>query len=89
MTRAEVEAILGGPPGGYGTEWTDLERDPSLPPIPEDGDLWSSDDGGVIVAFDDSQRVRAHGWIRPTYGPKWSLRRWIRRVELWWRDREE
>ena len=73
MTRAEVEEILGGRSGNYCTEWTDFERDPSMPDLPEDGEMWTAGDGGVIVAFDESERVTAQGWIRPTYGAKLVL----------------
>jgi hypothetical protein len=86
MTRAEVEDLLGGPPGGYSTEFVWLERDPSLPPAPYDGDLWWGDDGGIIVQFDSSQKVVAHGWLKCTYGTKYSFRRWVWRLEEWWQE---
>jgi hypothetical protein len=89
MTRAEVEELLGGPAGGYCTEWTELELDLSLPPPPDDGEMWSADDGGIIVMFDRSGRVQAHGWVRSKYGTKWSIRRFVWRLDRWWRDVEE
>jgi hypothetical protein len=85
MSRAEVEALLGGPPGGYCTERTILIEDPSLPPPPDDGEIWAGDDGGVIVVFDAGGQVTAKGWIKSQYGTKWSLRRFAWRVEEWWR----
>ena len=40
-----------------------------MPDLPEDGEMWTAGDGGVIVAFDESGRVTAEGRIRPrTYG---------------------
>jgi hypothetical protein len=86
MSRAEVERLLGGPEASYLTEWTDFERDPSRPFQLEKGEWWLDDNGGIIVSFDSAGRVTAAGWIRPKYGPKWSLRRCCRRIELWWED---
>lgn len=90
VTRAEVEALLDGPPGDYCTEETLLIRDPSLPFGPEDeGELWMADGGGVLVAFDASQRVTSKVWLIPEYGPKWSLRRMARKIKNWWASRNE
>lgn len=53
MTRAEVEQILGGPPGHY-YRWRKFTI--SLPFIPS-GDQWIADDFAVIVAYDAANRV--------------------------------
>jgi hypothetical protein len=51
MTRAEVEHVLGGPPGDYRTR-------PSKPPLSwfAFGDEWQGDGGMVFVQFDEDGR---------------------------------
>lgn len=51
MTRAQVEAVLGGPPGNYRTwqeDWPDLTQSggPAL-----DWQSWDGDEGNVFVGF--------------------------------------
>jgi hypothetical protein len=66
MSLAEVEHILGGPPGNYGTG-------PSVPPPLPYGnrymswDEWQGDGGMVLVQFDDDGRVfdKAHFDLMP------------------------
>jgi hypothetical protein len=56
MTRAEVEQILGGPPGDYRT------RDSITPYLQlQDGswDEWQGDGGMILVEFDEGGRVRS------------------------------
>ena len=47
MTRAEVEAILGGPPGDYRTRPTQ-----TVDIWMAEGEAWFGDEGDCIVAFD-------------------------------------
>jgi hypothetical protein len=66
MTRAEVEHVLGGPPGDYRTG-------PSVPPPLPYGnrymswDEWQGDGGFVFIQFDDDGRVfdKAHFDLMP------------------------
>src|SRR4051794_12432254 len=54
MTRAEVEAILGAPPGDYAAEGTLYSPCDRLWLYEA---LWTCDDGWLGVMFDDSGRV--------------------------------
>src|SRR4051794_13564490 len=62
MTRAEAEAIFGGPPGDYSTG----RRAPGVVLIdfehPEDADVeeWAGDDGLAMLAFDRTGRLATH-----------------------------
>jgi hypothetical protein len=57
MSRAEVDAILGGPPGDYRTGPTEPGRRTvfTLGPPPE---RWLADAGVAYVSFDDAGRVQ-------------------------------
>ena len=59
MTRAEVETVLGGPPGDYYTQ--DRTRATSvLRPLGPKPPEWFYDDGYIVVYFGDDDRcVRA------------------------------
>jgi hypothetical protein len=89
MTRAEVEQLLGVPPGGYCAERTRLASDPPLAPELEGGELWVTDNGGIVVAFDDSGRAIAKGWLKPLDRTKWSPQRLVWRVREWWKELRE
>jgi hypothetical protein len=64
---------------------THLVRDPSLSSLPEEGDLWASEDGGVVVEFDSRQRVVSKAWLIAENG-KWSFQRSVHRLRKWWRN---
>jgi hypothetical protein len=87
MTRAEAEAILGGPPGDFRTE--------SVVFIEVGGgdygdgkgrrEFWGGDEGQIEVSFDEAGLVRYarmrgyHPWFRPPT-PFEQARAWLQRV---------
>jgi hypothetical protein len=86
MSRAEVEAILGGPPGDFRTENVGF-----LVSIPagdwvvsvERSESWVGDEGRIAVVFDEQGRVRGRGFGEATRPTPPSLteqaRAWLRR----------
>lgn len=61
MSQAEVEAVLGGPPGDYCTTvkvFFQVACDMSAWPEDCRRARWTSDDGGVDVGFDESGKVK-------------------------------
>ena len=79
MSRAEIEKIPGGPPGGYCTESTRMASDPPLPRA-------FGADGGVVIIFDKFWEATAQGWLKPLDGTKWSFQRLAWRLQEWWKD---
>jgi hypothetical protein len=84
MSRAEVEAVLGGPQGYY-------SADPVFscvhgpPPTLGTGDRWETwigDDGEINVVFDDKDEVRWRDFAPPTRPSSLDgwVRDWLRRV---------
>ena len=96
MSRAQVEAILGGPPRDYRNQptqmgWsTRVEVERSGPYLPDAREAdWFGDEGDVCVWFAPDGRVSCKAYIgtEPVGGPletlRWRLsRRWDR---LWGR----
>jgi hypothetical protein len=92
MSRAEVEEILGGPPGDYRTKPTNLDRDAVARAILSVffNAEWCGDEGEVWVSFGPDDKVRDMSFAEA--GPvevstlallRWRLnRRWDR---LWGR----
>jgi hypothetical protein len=69
MTRAEVEELLGGPPGEYGDpRWrTASEIDPS----DESPDVWSRDGWVIVIYFGDDGRLRSKQIHNAMEGEPW------------------
>lgn len=57
MTRAEVEALIGGPPGDYSTK-SALPAILELPPGVSRFELWFDDQGVIMVVFDEGGKAR-------------------------------
>jgi hypothetical protein len=65
MTRLEVEAILGGPPGAYtadGQDWSMGMLHGGVRHIGTKREVWVADDGGIRVDFDQQGRVDICQW---------------------------
>jgi hypothetical protein len=92
MTRAEVEALLGGPPGDYATGYTELRVLRARKGLgrggPEDTyELWLGDSGAIWVFFDTSNTVSGRlyegqvkierGWLSAFF---WQMGHYRRRV---------
>jgi hypothetical protein len=85
MTLAEVEAILGGPPGDYTTRPTISECDVGWGPGEKE---WVSDEGAISVWFDPEGRI-----LGASFSPVF-LRTdltWLERLQMWlgWREKTE
>lgn len=66
MTRAEVEATVGGPPGSYRSEFH--------PDLIEDGS-WFTDDADLYVWFgDDGRVVQTHVHVGEMQSPTYLTR---------------
>jgi hypothetical protein len=64
MTRAEVAAIMGGPPGDYHTPGRECSYDYSfLHPGNSTSEEWIGDEGLVLVAFDAEGRAVANLFV--------------------------
>jgi hypothetical protein len=90
MSRAEVESVLGGPPGSYvalpgvinGT--VDPGRITWFPP--ETAKLWTANGDGIYVSFDDGGRVDDKWWCgRRIAEPLWVDKCILRVKEAWQR----
>ncbi len=87
MSRAEVEAVLGGPPGDFATEDVSYGVTDSDLAIFTAGpyEYWAGDDGDVWVAFDEQGAVRRRAFgdaVSTPKTPPWLpyLRAWLRCV---------
>jgi hypothetical protein len=84
MSRAEVDAILGGPPGYFSTE-TVFSCVHAPPPVlvgRERWETWIGNDGEINVVFDEQDAVRWQDFappIRPS-SPAGLILAWLRRV---------
>lgn len=81
-TLAEVEAILGGPPGDYSTTPGNpgATRFRLNTRVGDRSRIWISDEGIVIVHFDEEGRYDGSTQYGPgvcTPGPLDRLRRWL------------
>src|SRR4051794_12517958 len=56
MTRADVEAVLGGPPGVYGRNRVSYCFTGSTPSA-SDSVIWFGDELAIVVQFDSEDRV--------------------------------
>jgi hypothetical protein len=86
-----VEAILGRPPGDYRTEYPLLKLAAVEPAGTEEskvweGEYWETDDGGVLIVFDDGQRVTVKAWLKPKFGARGSIEYWYWKVRDRWSD---
>jgi hypothetical protein len=85
MRQAEVEAILGGPPGDFTTEYV-VYLDPVCPYgfVDESWESWSGNEGQILVSFDKRGAVRwrqFEGAIRfPPPSLAERLRGWLQRL---------
>ena len=82
MSHAEVEAILGGPPGDFRTAFVDYWMSPRLPP-PDGGRMedWLGNGGAISVAFDEQGVVRWRGFFEAnTLSLAEWVQDWLRRV---------
>jgi hypothetical protein len=93
QTRAEVENLLGGPPGDFQVDYPLLKITAAEPAVGDDGEWfwyesesWATDNGEILVAFDSSQRVRGKLWQKPQYGTKGSIQYRFWRAKFWWDD---
>jgi hypothetical protein len=85
MTLAEVEAILGGPPGNYASNYTGLGTGYAGPGGAlivfdvQERTTWAGDDGMLTVFLDNDGRVRKTQFYevidRDTF--MGSIRRWL------------
>jgi hypothetical protein len=87
MTQAEVEAILGGPPGDYRTR-PGISMDPLVrSPSGLNEQWWRGDEGEIIVGF-DAGTVRSVSFYEtePLACGPFALAWWRlkRIVERWW-----
>ena len=79
MTRAQVEAILGGPAGDYRTPPLRPPDEALLAALPP-GERWQGDRHSVYVAFDAGGRVvRVTGFYPGLMPSTWytSLQEWV------------
>jgi hypothetical protein len=80
MSRAEVEDILGGPPGDFRTKPVEYSHTCALPLDFEcDGgrwEWWTGDDGRIELLFDRQDKMR-FGFIATGSAPP-SLAEWVR-----------
>jgi hypothetical protein len=86
MTRAEVETILGGPPGDYRTRPVDTEGfhfpTATLAGLTQMQE-WQGDEGDIVLRFDDDGRVQSAFFAEAapdTTGPVGLLRFRLNRV---------
>jgi hypothetical protein len=84
MSRAEVEAVLGGPPGDFTTEDVSYKVPDSDLAIFTVGpyEFWAGNDGDIWVAFDEQGDVRRRdfgGAVSTPKTPPWLpyLRAWL------------
>jgi hypothetical protein len=86
MSRAEVEAVLGGPPGDFATEDVSYGvTDSDLAIFKGPYEYWAGNDGDIWVAFDEQGDVRRRAFgdaVSTPKTPPWLpyLRAWLRRV---------
>jgi hypothetical protein len=88
MSQAEVEAVLGGPPGDFRTErvfYTDyFEVGFSPQDVVARRESWYGNDGQISLGFDEQGRVLRRGFADPIRSPPPTLaerlRPWLRRV---------
>jgi SmpA / OmlA family len=85
MSRAEVEDILGGPPGDFSTGGDVYSTSYSISdgPAPTRRGPWESwygNEGVIFVGFDEQGRVRERRFGSPMRPPlTYRLRAWLRR----------
>jgi hypothetical protein len=87
MSQAEVEAILGGPPGDYRTDerisyWDYFEAGLSPHDVVARRESWYGNDGQITLGFDEEGRVLRRGFASPVRSPPSSL---AQRVRDWLR----
>jgi hypothetical protein len=70
MSQAEVEALLGGPPGDYTTGPTFVLSSSYSMGEPGTILIWHDDDGLLAVGVDESRVVR---WKEFSEGARWNL----------------
>ena len=82
MSRAEVEAILGGPPGDYHTE--NIFYCSFGVTFEGRFEWWSGNEGAILIRFDEQDRVQRHVFMDAMSLPPPPLaarvRAWLRRV---------
>jgi outer membrane protein assembly factor BamE (lipoprotein component of BamABCDE complex) len=82
MSRAEVEALLGGPPGDYHTE--NIFYCSFGVTLDGQFERWSGNEGAILIRFDKQDRVQRHVFMGAMSLPPPPLaervRAWLRRV---------
>jgi len=82
MSQADVEAILGGPPGEYGPESVSVEsRSMAIPEFPKREQTWIAGYLAISVLFDADGKVLQSRESRRMIGDEtWNdkVRRWFR-----------
>jgi hypothetical protein len=80
MRLAEVEAVLGGPPGIYGTGMV-MVAGPGVMSLNARYESWWTDEGLLLVRFDQEGRSSGStfcgGVLLPSPGPFVRLRTWL------------
>jgi hypothetical protein len=79
MTRAQVESILGGPPGDYRTPPLRLPDDQMLAQLPA-GEQWQGDRYSIYITFDAQGRVEnVTGFMPGAMRESWyrALQQWL------------
>ncbi len=80
MTRAEVEAILGGPPGDYRSRQGAKAGLPRFVPTPtEVEEVWRWDNGHAYVIFTPAGFVAEASFFEP--GPTATATGWLERLK--------
>ena len=70
MTLAQVEALIGCPPGDYRSGEIEYKfEDNNFPPLSDTEARWQGDQGDIIVFRDDMERIVAKTWIKGELEP--------------------
>ncbi len=88
MRQAEVEAVLGGPPGDFTTRWMRFEDLRRAPGRRASGrwERWAGNHGQIQVCFDGEGKTNAVCFSRGapvSFGWQSQTRNWLRRLWSW------
>ena len=85
MTTAEVEALLGGPPGDYRHRWCKMwmTREELVTAIYAQGQVWFDDDNMFVIYFDASGKVAASFEPKGFQREQMTWDKFIRRMRRW------
>ena len=71
MTQEEVEAVIGLPPGDYGTFLVVVDV---MHPRADKTEWWFSDEGDIVVGFDEKEKVLWKRFLKSSPQPTWYER---------------